>query len=98
MTYGLFANFVAADGARDDVVQHLLHAAALFGDDPACIDYLVGTGGDNDVYVFEVWENETAHDASLQREDIRAIINVAGPLIAGMGSQTRLDIRGGKGQ
>ena len=97
MTYGLFGTFVAAAGARDDLVRHLLDAAALLVDDPACLHYVIATAGDNEVSVFEVWRDEDAHDASLRREDIRAIVGVARPLIAAMGFQMRLEVRGGKG-
>ena len=97
MTYGLFGTFASAPGARDQLVRHLLDAAALLAADPACLQYVVATTSDNDVSVFEVWRDEDAHDSSLQREDIRALVTVARPLIVGMSSQTRLDIRGGKG-
>ncbi len=97
MTYGLFGTFVAAAGARDQLVRHLLDAAALLKDDPACLQYVIATAGDNDVSVFEVWRDEDSHNSSLQRADIREIIRIARPLIAGMGSQTRLEVRGGKG-
>ena len=97
MTYGFFATFVAAEGARDALLRHLLDAAVALDDDPACLQYVVSTSGDADVCVFEVWSDEAAHDASLQREDIRAIVNAARPLIAGMGSQARLNVAGGKG-
>jgi quinol monooxygenase YgiN len=97
MTFGLFGTFVAGDGQRDELVGHLLRAAALLGDDPACLQYVVGTHGEREVSVFELWDDEAAHDSSLQREDIRGIINVARPLIVTMASQTRLDVHGGKG-
>ncbi len=97
MAYGLFTTFVAADRVRDELVRHLLDAAATLDDDPACLQYVVSTSGDDDICVFEVWSDEAAHDASLEREDIRAIIDVARPLIARMGSQARLDVAGGKG-
>ena len=66
-------------------------------DDPACLQYVVSTSGDDDLCVFEVWRDEAAHDASLQREEIRTVIDVARPLIARMNSQVRLDVAGGKG-
>lgn len=37
VTYGLFGTFVAAEGARDELVGHLLQTAALLDDDPACL-------------------------------------------------------------
>ena len=96
MTFGLFGTFVAADGQRDELVRHLLGAAALLHDDPACLQYIVGTHGDREVSIFEHWDDEAAHDASLHREDIRGIINVARPLIATMALQIRLEVHGGK--
>ena len=57
MTYGLFGTFVAAEGGRDELVRHLLQAAALLDDDPVCLQYIVGARGENDVAVFEVWDD-----------------------------------------
>jgi len=37
------------------------------------------------------------HDASLEPEDIQALIQKARPLIAGMSDQTQLTVQGGKG-
>jgi quinol monooxygenase YgiN len=97
MLYGLFSTFSAADGAQNQLITHLLNAAALFSDDPTCIQYIVGQSGEREVSAFEVWTDRAAHDASLEREDVRALIKAARPLIAGMGQQTELDIGGGKG-
>ena len=97
MTFGLFGTFVAGDGQRDELVGHLLRAAALLQSDPACLQYVVGTHGEREVSIFELWDDEAAHDSSLQREDVRRIIKVARPLIATMASQTRLEVHGGKG-
>ena len=97
MTFGLFGTFLAGDGQRDELVGHLLRAAELLHDDPACLQYVVGTHGEREVSIFEIWDDEAAHDSSLHREDIRGLIDVARPLIATMGSQTRLEVHGGKG-
>ncbi len=97
MTFGLFGTFVAGEGQRDELVGHLLRAAALLHNDPACLQYVVGTHGEREVSIFELWDHEAAHHSSLQREEIRGIINVARPLIATMASQTRLEVHGGKG-
>jgi quinol monooxygenase YgiN len=97
MTYGLFGTFIAQDGARDKLVDHLLDAAARLSGDPTCFQYIVGKSGDREVAVFEVWKDEAAHDSSLQREDIGKVIQAARPLITGLGAQTRLEIIGGKG-
>jgi quinol monooxygenase YgiN len=97
MLYGLFSTFSAADGAQKQLITDLMNAAALLDSDPTCIQYLVGQSGEREVFVFEVWTDRAAHDASLQREEFRALINAARPAIAGMGQQTEFDIGGGKG-
>ena len=37
MTFGLFGTFVAGHGQQAELVWHLLRAAALLKDDPACL-------------------------------------------------------------
>jgi quinol monooxygenase YgiN len=98
MTYGLIGKFSAVPDRRDDLVDHLLRAAALLERDPDCLHYVVSTADEPEaVWVSEVWTDQAAHDASLEPDDIRAIIGQARPLIAGMSDQVRLDVRGGKG-
>lgn len=98
MTYGLFGKFTAQPGKRDDLLGHLLQAAQLLERNPGCIHYIVSTSEEpDDVWVSEVWTDEAAHDASLEPEDVQALIQDARPLIAGMSEQTRLKVHGGKG-
>ncbi len=97
MTYGLFGKFTAQPGKRDELVGYFLRAAELLERDPGCIQYMVSTSSDPDaVYVSEVWTDQVAHDASLETEDIRALIPEARPLIAGTSEQTHLRVHGGK--
>ncbi len=49
------------------------------------------------VWVTEVWVDKAAHDSSLEPEEIRALIQRARPLIAGMSDRTELKVHGGKG-
>jgi quinol monooxygenase YgiN len=98
MTYGLFGKFSAQPGRRDDLVGYLLQAAKLIERNPDCLHYIVGTSDEPEaVWVSEVWTDEAAHDASLEPEDIRALIQEARPLIAGMSEQQQLTVHGGKG-
>lgn len=98
MTYGLFGKFSAQPGKRDDLVGYLLRAAELLERNPGCIHYVVSTSDEPDaVWVSEVWTDQDAHDASLEPEDVRALIQEARPLIAGMSDQTQLTVHGGKG-
>jgi quinol monooxygenase YgiN len=83
---------------RDDLVTYLLQAAKLLEHNPGCIHYIVSTSDEPEaVWVYEIWTNVDAHDASLDPEDIRALIQKARPLIAGMSDQTQLAVIGGKG-
>jgi quinol monooxygenase YgiN len=47
--------------------------------------------------VVEEWTSSEAHGAALTNPAVRALIAEAGPLIAGMGVATVLDVRGGIG-
>ncbi len=98
VTYGLFGAVLAQPGTRDELVRHLLQAAKLLEDDPGCVHYVVGTSEHPDaVWISEVWTDQAAHDASLDSDDIRAVVQEARPLIAGVSDQTQLTIHGGKG-
>ena len=98
MPYGLFGKFSAQPGKRDELVQYLLQAAALLEANPGCLQYVLSTSDDPDaVWVSETWVEKAAHDSSLQPEDIRALIQQARPLIAGMSDRTELTVHGGKG-
>ncbi len=98
MTYGLLGKFSAQPGRRDELVGHLLQAAKLLERNPGCVHYIVSTSDEPEaVWVCEVWTDEAAHDASLEPEDIRALIQEARPLIAGMSDNTQLTVHGGKG-
>ena len=98
MTYGVFGKFSAQSGKRTDLVRYLLQAAELLERNPDCIYYIVSTSDEPAaVWVSEVWTDQAAHDASLEPEDIRALIQEARPLIAGIAGQTQLTVQGGKG-
>jgi len=91
MAYGLFGMFSAQPGRRNHLVGHLLPAAQLLEQDHNCIHYVVRTSDEPEaVWVFEVWTDVAAHDASLDPPDIQALIQEARPLIAGMSDQTQL--------
>jgi quinol monooxygenase YgiN len=98
MTYGLFGKFSAQPGRRDDLVTYLLQAAKLLERNSGCLHYIVSTSDEPEsVWVWEVWTTVAAHDASLEPEDIKALIQEARPLIVGMSDQTQLTVQGGKG-
>lgn len=98
MAYGLVGKFSAQPGRRDELLEHLLRAAELLEANPSCLHYLVSTSEEPDaVWVSEVWTDKDAHAASLEPEEIRALIQRARPLIAGISDRTELQVHGGKG-
>jgi len=98
MNYGFFGKFSVQPDRRDDLVNYLLQAAKLLEGNPGCIHYIVSTSEEPEaVWVSEVWTSVAAHDASLEPEDIQALIQEARPLITGMSDQTQLTVHGGKG-
>jgi len=52
---------------------------------------------DTHVWVFEVWDDQAAHDASLADERVRALIAQARPLLAAAPDGAELEIVGGQG-
>lgn len=98
MTYGLFGKFSAQPGKRDELAGYLLEAAELLERDANCIHYIVSTSEEPDaVWVWELWADRAAHDASLEPADVRVLIQQARPLIADMSDRVELSVHGGKG-
>ena len=97
--FGLFGKFIVKDGERDSLVDILLEAAESMKNLDECEIYLVNVSEDesNSVYVYEVWRNENAHQASLSLEATQTLIKRAKPIITGMERISTLKTRGGKG-
>lgn len=98
MAYGLHGMFTTRPEHRDELAGHLLEAARLLERNPDCLHYAVSTSDDpGAVWVSEVWTDQAAHAASLEPDDVRALIQRARPLITGMAGRTELTVLGGKG-
>jgi quinol monooxygenase YgiN len=85
-------------GRRDALLGVLLEAGETLGDMPECELSIVNTAPDESdaIWVTELWASEEAHAHSLDRDDLRALVQRGRPLIAGMGEQVRLAPVGGK--
>lgn len=96
--YARTGTLVAAEGRGAELAEVLLRAADVVDELDGSIQYLVGRGVDPDaVVVFEVWETEEAHAASLGHADVRALIEEARPLIVSMESGAEAHLLGGLG-
>lgn len=97
--FGLFGKFIVREGERNTMVDILLEAAESMKNLEECEIYLVNVSEDepDTVYVYEVWSNENAHQASLTLEATQTLIKRAKPIITGMERISTLQTKGGKG-
>lgn len=97
--FGLYGKFTTVEGQRDTLVELLLEASKSMEELNDCELYVVSVADDepDSVYVYEVWNNESAHQASLSLEAAQALIQRAKPIIKGMERINTLSPVGGKG-
>jgi len=95
----MLGKLTAERGKGDELAAILLEAAELLGTDENCLLYVVNRVDrqPDTVLVTEAWRGEEAHRASLEREEVRALISRAGPLLAGPPEPIRIRPLGGKG-
>lgn len=97
--FGLYGKIAAQPGRREELLGHLLRAAELMEEADGCDLYAVGTSATEEdvIWVAEIWQSESDHDASLSIEGVRELIVGAKPLIESMGESNRVQVVGGKG-
>ncbi|MCB5235605.1 putative quinol monooxygenase [Niallia circulans] len=97
--FSLFNKFIVQEGEKEKMIDFLLEAAESMGNLDECEIYLVNISENepNSVYVYEVWANEDAHQASLSLEATQRLISRAKPIITGMERISTLMTKGGKG-
>ncbi|MDF2657877.1 MAG: antibiotic biosynthesis monooxygenase [Paenibacillus sp.] len=95
---GMYVKFTAKSGQRDNLVNILLEGAASEQPVKECELYIVNISDTEPdaVWVTEVWSHSEAQEASLAKEETKAAIQRAMPLIAGVES-IKLTPVGGKG-
>jgi quinol monooxygenase YgiN len=98
-TFGMHVRFTARPGQVDALAALLLEAARGTEKQEACWLYVVSRSpADTEtIWVTEAWTSREAHDASLEDERARAMIQQALPLLAGPPEATELRPLGGKG-
>ncbi|WNS78851.1 putative quinol monooxygenase [Domibacillus sp. DTU_2020_1001157_1_SI_ALB_TIR_016] len=97
--FSLFNKFMVQEGEKEKMVDILLEAAESLKNLDECEIYLVNISENepSSVYVYEVWANEDAHQASLSLEATQTLISRAKPIITGMERISTLITKGGKG-
>jgi len=71
--YGLIVKLTAIPGKREELIRKLRESA---GDMPGCLSYVVAkdSAEENTLWVTEVWDTLTSHDASLSLPSVRNAI------------------------
>ena len=79
--YGLIVKMTIVPGKRDEMIRVLKESAA---DMPGCFSYVVAkdAADENVLWVTEVWDSSTSHDASLASPQVKNAIPQAKPLVA----------------
>jgi quinol monooxygenase YgiN len=98
MSYGYLGTMRTQPGLRDEVVSALVAGSAALRE-LGCRLYLVSVGEDDPdrIWVTEVWDSQEAHDASLQRPEVRAAIAETMPKLTGEFTSQELSVVGGLG-
>ena len=95
MTFVNAGSLGAVPGRRDELVAHLIRSNDRLSQ-VGCLWYDVGVNDDEPdrVFVVELWESATAHQASLALPEVRAVIAAARPLLSGAFGGFRFDVVG----
>ncbi len=83
--YAMTGKLAAQAGKRTALVDILLRASSVVAQLPGCRAYIVSedVADETNVWVFEIWDDKDAHDASLKDERVRSLIAEAIPLLGG---------------
>jgi quinol monooxygenase YgiN len=80
--YGLIVKMTVVPGKRDEMIGILKESAA---DMPGCFSYVVAkdSADENAIWVTEVWDSLTSHDASLSLPAVKKAIPRAQAIVSG---------------
>ncbi len=94
--YGLIAKIRAVNGQRDALADILVSGVAGM---PGCLSYVVAHDpADADaVWVTEVWDSQSSHQASLSLPSVQEAITRGRPMIAGFDKRIETAPIGGHG-
>ena len=94
--YGLIGKINTNSGQRDALIAILLEGTDKM---PGCLSYIVAKdpADENAIWITEVWDSKTSHEASLKLPSVQRAIARGKPLIAGFGSHTVTEPVGGYG-
>ena len=94
--YGIIGQIQATEGNRDKLIEILLAGTKEM---PGCKLYAIAadTTNETDIWITEIWDSETSHQASLQLPAVQKAIADGRPMIAGFGERRIVTPVGGIG-
>ena len=94
--YGLIGKMIAVPGQRDGLIAILLKGTENM---PGCLSYIIAKDvADPDaLWITEVWDSQSSHQASLSLPSVQAAITRGRPLIAGFAERVTTEPVGGHG-
>lgn len=94
--FGLINKLSAAADKRDELISILLAGTHNM---PGCLHYIISKDLDDAtaLWIFEVWENEAAHKASLSLPSVQEAIGAGRAFITGMDAIAKTEPVGGVG-
>lgn len=97
--YAMTGKLAARPDMRDKLADILVRASSVVAQMPGCRAYIVNEdiADETFVWVFEIWDDKEAHDASLKDERVKSLIAEAMPLIGEAPSGAELWVVGGYG-
>lgn len=86
MKFGMQAVLTANEGNGNKLAEIMLSASKVVSKIKGCELYLVQQSlvDENQVLITELWTNKDSHSASLENEEVLALINKSRPMISGM--------------
>lgn len=86
----------AVPGKRDALIDILIEG---LGGMPGCLSYIVAkdAADPDSIWVTEVWDSKSSHEASLTLPTVQEAISLGKPLIAGFGERFETEPVGGYG-
>ncbi len=94
--YGIIGQIQATEGNRDKLIEILLTGTKEM---PGCKLYAISTDTTDEtgIWITEIWDSETSHQASLQLPAVQKAIADGRPMIAGFGERRIVTPVGGIG-
>jgi len=94
--YGLIGKITTLPGQRDALIAILLEGTDKM---PGCLSYIVAKdpSDENAIWITEVWDSKTMHEASVKLPSVQRAITRGKPLIAGFDNRVVTEPVGGYG-